>query len=83
MGAKLMEEAAEVYEAAAIPDEKDRKLAVAYEAADLVYHLLVIMAHSGVTLADVEAELASRSGTSGLEEKRSRGRKSVTPPAMP
>jgi len=42
------------------------------EAADLLYHLLVLLASRGVSLADVEAELAARTGQSGLEEKAAR-----------
>lgn len=72
IGAKLIEEATELVEAAAISDDTARTPGVVHEAADLVYHLLVLLAHAGVTLADVEAELARRFGTSGLEEKRSR-----------
>lgn len=43
------------------------------EAADVLYHLLVMLAARGVTLAEVEAELARRHGTSGLAEKAARG----------
>lgn len=43
------------------------------EAADVFYHLLVMLAARDVTLADVEAELARRDGQSGLAEKASRG----------
>ena len=42
------------------------------EAADALYHLLVMCAAHGVTLADIETELAKRTGQSGLEEKASR-----------
>lgn len=42
------------------------------EAADVVFHLLVMCAARGVTLADIEAELARREGTSGLAEKAAR-----------
>jgi phosphoribosyl-ATP pyrophosphohydrolase len=42
------------------------------EAADVIYHLLVMCAARGVTLADVEAELMRREGTSGVSEKASR-----------
>lgn len=42
------------------------------EAADVLYHLLVMLAARGVTLADVLAELERREGTSGLAEKASR-----------
>lgn len=43
------------------------------EAADVLYHLLVMLAARDVTLADVEDELARREGTSGLAEKAARG----------
>ena len=53
---KIGEEATEVVMAA-----KDHDPAhVRYEAADLVYHLLVVMAREGVTPADLAAELADR-----------------------
>jgi phosphoribosyl-ATP pyrophosphohydrolase len=42
------------------------------EAADVLYHLLVMLAARDVTLADVLAELERREGTSGLAEKASR-----------
>ncbi len=44
------------------------------EAADVVYHLLVMCAARGVTLSDIEAELARRTGQGGLAEKAARGR---------
>jgi phosphoribosyl-ATP pyrophosphohydrolase len=43
------------------------------EAADVLYHMLVMLAARGVTLAEVEAELAAREGRSGLDEKAARG----------
>lgn len=43
------------------------------EAADVLYHLLVMLAARDVTLADVLAELDRRAGTSGLDEKAARG----------
>ncbi|MDP1668657.1 phosphoribosyl-ATP diphosphatase [Phaeovulum sp.] len=42
------------------------------EAADVLYHLLVMLAAREVSLADIEAELERREGTSGLAEKASR-----------
>lgn len=42
------------------------------EAADVIYHLLVMCAARGVTLGAIEAELARREGTSGLDEKAGR-----------
>jgi len=42
------------------------------EAADVLYHLLVMCAARGVTLAQIEAELDRREGQSGLAEKAAR-----------
>jgi len=50
----------------------DRKRLTA-EAADVLYHLLVMLAARDVSLADVMMELERREGTSGLDEKASRG----------
>jgi phosphoribosyl-ATP pyrophosphohydrolase len=43
------------------------------EAADVLYHLLVMLTARDVTLQDVEAELTRREGTSGIAEKSARG----------
>jgi phosphoribosyl-ATP pyrophosphohydrolase len=43
------------------------------EAADVLYHLLVMLASRDVTLTDVLAELDRREGTSGIAEKDARG----------
>jgi phosphoribosyl-ATP pyrophosphohydrolase len=45
---------------------------LAAEAADLLYHLLVVLQARGVALAEVEAVLAERTRQSGLQEKASR-----------
>lgn len=71
IGEKVIEEAAEVVEAAGEPDDEGR-LHLVREAADLVYHLLVLLACRDAGLADLEAELARRFGISGLDEKASR-----------
>lgn len=42
------------------------------EAADVIYHLLVMCAARGVSLAQIEAELARREGVSGVDEKAAR-----------
>ncbi len=42
------------------------------EAADVLYHLLVMLAARDVTLAEVEAELTRREGISGVAEKAAR-----------
>ncbi len=48
------------------------KVALAAESADLLYHLMVLWAASGVTPDDVYAVLKSREGQSGLDEKAAR-----------
>lgn len=65
---KFGEEAIE----AIIEAVKGDKAALTSEAADVVYHLLVMLAARDVTLADVEAELARREGQSGIAEKAGR-----------
>jgi phosphoribosyl-ATP pyrophosphohydrolase len=65
---KLGEEAIETA-MAAVHEDNDRLVA---EAADLIYHLLVLLEARGVTLGDVEAELEKRTALSGHEEKASR-----------
>ena len=42
------------------------------EAADVLFHLLVLLAEKGIPFADVLAELERREGTSGLAEKAAR-----------
>ncbi|MDR7033544.1 phosphoribosyl-ATP diphosphatase [Mesorhizobium sp. BE184] len=67
-GQKLGEEAVETLIAAIRGDKK----ALVSESADLLYHWLVVLAISGVSLADVMAELERRTGRSGIAEKASR-----------
>jgi phosphoribosyl-ATP pyrophosphohydrolase len=65
---KLGEEAIETA-LAAVQEDKTKLIA---EAGDLLYHLLVLLAARGVTLAEVEAALEQRTGQSGHQEKASR-----------
>jgi phosphoribosyl-ATP pyrophosphohydrolase len=65
---KLGEEAVEAA-IAAISEDKDRVIG---EAADVLYHLLVVLHARGITLDEVEAELGARTRQSGLDEKASR-----------
>ena len=65
---KFGEEAVETV-IAAVSGDAD---AVAAESADLIYHWLVLLAASGVSLNEVAAKLQARDGRSGLEEKASR-----------
>jgi phosphoribosyl-ATP pyrophosphohydrolase len=65
---KLGVEATETVIAALVEDDR----ALGGEAADLMFHLLVLLGAKGVPLADVLAELDRREGMSGIAEKASR-----------
>ena len=65
---KFGEEAVEAVVAALAEDRKE----LVGEAADVLFHLLVMLAEKDVNLADVMAELDRREGVSGLEEKANR-----------
>ncbi|HWW65563.1 MAG TPA: phosphoribosyl-ATP diphosphatase [Sphingomonadaceae bacterium] len=67
---KLGEEAVETV-IAAMAGDKDGLVG---EAADLLFHLLVLLNEGGVTLDEVLAELDRREGVSGLAEKAARKR---------
>jgi phosphoribosyl-ATP pyrophosphohydrolase len=65
---KLGEEAVEAI-VASLAEDRD---ALKGEAADILFHLLVLLADADVPFADVLAELERREGTSGHDEKASR-----------
>ena len=65
---KLGEEAIEAV-MAAVANDRDN---LTYEAADLLYHLLVVLKIAGIPLQNVMGELERRTVQSGLQEKASR-----------
>ena len=65
---KLGEEAVEAA-IAAVAEDRARMIA---EAADVLYHLLVVLQARGIALSEVEAELGARTRQSGLDEKAAR-----------
>jgi phosphoribosyl-ATP pyrophosphohydrolase len=65
---KIGEESAETIIAAKGDDDGQ----IIYEMADLWFHCLVLLSHSGLTADQVLKELERRFGLSGLEEKASR-----------
>ena len=65
---KFGEEAVE----AIIEAVKGDRAALTTEAADVLFHLLVMLQSRQVPLSDVMAELARRQGTSGIAEKAAR-----------
>lgn len=73
---KILEEAQEIIdEALALdnsPDNADLQKNIRNEAADLLFHLLVMLAHHNVPPSDVFDILQKRFGTSGHDEKASR-----------
>lgn len=78
IGAKVMEEASEFVTAAHELDEADvdepakRRAHLVHEAADLLYHTMVMLALYDLELSDVDRELAARFGMSGFKEKAAR-----------
>ena len=71
IGKKLGEEAVEVVIAALVEDRE----ALVGEAADLVFHLIMLLEAKGVRFDEVLAELERREGKSGLAEKAERQEK--------
>lgn len=67
---KLGEEAVEAALAAVGGDRGE----LTAEAADVLYHLLVVLKIADIPLDDVMAELESRTGQSGLQEKANRAK---------
>ena len=65
---KFGEEAIEIIIEAA----KKNKAGLIREAADLLYHCVVMLHSNGVKLSDIRDELESRKSKSGIEEKKSR-----------
>jgi phosphoribosyl-ATP pyrophosphohydrolase len=65
---KVMEEATEVVMAA----KEGNRLHLVWEVTDLWFHTLVLLAHMGLSVEDVLAELRRREGVSGIDEKRAR-----------
>ena len=66
---KLGEEAVEAV-VAALTNNREELIG---EAADVLFHLLVLLAEKDIPLSVVMAELDRREGASGLAEKASRG----------
>lgn len=66
---KFGEEAVEAIIAAVKNDREN----LVYEAADVLYHLTVMLAARDVSMDEVLAELDRRAGTSGIAEKAARG----------
>jgi phosphoribosyl-ATP pyrophosphohydrolase len=65
---KIGEEATETVIAA----KSGEREAIVHETADLWFHCLVMLAHQGIGVDAVLAELERREGRSGIDEKNSR-----------
>lgn len=66
---KFGEEAVETVIAAVAQD----RAALLGEAADVVFHLWLLLADAGISVDDLRGELARREGVSGIAEKAGRG----------
>ena len=65
---KFGEEAIELI----VASVKKKKKEIIGEAADTLYHMLVLLRSRNISIKEVLTELASREGISGIEEKRKR-----------
>ena len=65
---KVGEEATETV----LASKSGQRPAIVHETADLWFHVLVMLAHHGVPVAEVLGELERREGRSGIDEKNSR-----------
>lgn len=72
---KVGEESIETILAAKDAHNDQTQEHVVNETADLVFHLLVMLAELGIPFEEVTNTLARRMGVSGIEEKAARGRK--------
>ena len=65
---KFGEEAIELI----VASVKKKKKEIIGEAADTLYHMLVLLRSKNISINEVMTELASREGISGIEDKRKR-----------
>jgi len=65
---KFGEEAIELI----VASVKKKKKEIIGEAADTLYHMLVLLRSKNISINEVMTELVSREGISGIEEKRQR-----------
>ena len=67
----MREEAGELCQTLEAGEGRERTVS---EAADLLYHTMVLLNHEGVEVGEVMRELRRRFGTSGVAEKAARGK---------
>ncbi len=70
--AKIAQKVGEEAVEAVIEAMRGDREKLAQESADLLYHLLVLWAETGVHPAEVYQVMAGRTGTSGMDEKKAR-----------
>jgi phosphoribosyl-ATP pyrophosphohydrolase len=81
--AKIAQKVGEEAVEAAIAAVQGDRAGLKGEAADLMFHLIVLLVDSGLRLDDVRAELVRREGLSGLTEKAARAEATPPPPPAP
>ena len=65
---KIGEESAELIMAA----KDGKRLNIVWESTDLIFHVLVLLAHFGLSIEDVSQEMRRREGVSEIDEKKAR-----------
>ena len=65
---KIGEECAELIMAG----KEGNRLHIVRESADVLFHMMVLLVHAGLSIDDVLVEMRRREGISGIEEKRAR-----------
>ena len=65
---KIGEETAELIMAG----KEGNRLHVVWESTDVLYHVMVLLAHYGLSIEDVMQEMRRREGISGIDEKKAR-----------
>ncbi len=65
---KIFEESAEVI----ISSKNEKRTEQIQELVDLLFHMLLLIGHKGITLTDISRELENRFDQSGFDEKANR-----------
>ena len=65
---KIGEECAELIMAG----KEGNRLHVVWESTDVIFHIMVLLTHYGLTFEDILQELRRREGISGVDEKKAR-----------
>jgi phosphoribosyl-ATP pyrophosphohydrolase len=65
---KIGEESAELI----VASKNEERVEIVFEATDLIFHIMTLLAFHNLSIDDVRRELAMREGVSGIDEKQAR-----------